>query len=127
MLRCISASSYGGLFLFWTVNEEDEQLVVNCSQLFWLIFEIDFLFRSHMDSFYPRVGETTRLLWVIGGSLLWIQGVIEHEMVILGFCFNRAWVSLFYCGVCWWIILPRRRVVGLSTQVGWCSTSVAGS
>ncbi|CAH8383296.1 unnamed protein product [Eruca vesicaria subsp. sativa] len=30
-------------------------------------------------------------------------------------------------GVCRWILLPRRRVVGLSMQSGWCSSPVAGS
>ncbi|WZZ07574.1 hypothetical protein YC2023_093495 [Brassica napus] len=30
-------------------------------------------------------------------------------------------------GVCWWIFLPQRWVVGSSTQSGWCSNSVAGS
>ncbi|WZZ05213.1 hypothetical protein YC2023_091134 [Brassica napus] len=73
-------------------------------------------------------GRVALLLRVNGGSPLQIQEVVRLGIEFWGSrCFVELRLSPYWRGVCRWILLPRRRVVGLSTQSGWCSSSVAGS
>ncbi|KAG5378664.1 hypothetical protein IGI04_026506 [Brassica rapa subsp. trilocularis] len=66
-------------------------------------------------------GRVALLLRVNGGSPLQIQEVVRLGIEFWGSrCFVELRLSPYWHGVC-------RRVVSLSTQSGWCSSSVAGS
>ena len=86
-----------------------------CSRFFGLDRDQFFTVWSCLAYLRLRVGGSEWLLWVNGGLPLQVQGVVRLEIKFLGSrCFTELGFSLYWCGVCRWILLPRRRVVGLS-------------